>query len=70
MPRTKKEYVCVCKPTPVLTDNDYSDSDTVENLVTSEQPESEHVLFQETVEKEKRHAKNAMPADTEEGMHY
>ena len=53
MPRTKKKYVCVHKPTPVLTDNDDSDSDTVDNLATAEQPESEEVLSQDTIEKKK-----------------
>ena len=41
---------------PVLTDNDNSGSDTVDSLATAEQPESEDVLSQETVEKKKRHA--------------
>ena len=50
MPRTKK-FVCICKPTPVLTDNDDSGSDTVNNLATTEQTESEEVLSKETVEK-------------------
>ena len=38
MPRIKKKSVCANKPTPVVTDND--DSDTVDNLATAEQPES------------------------------
>ena len=38
---------------PVVTDNDDSDSDTVDNLATAEQPESEDVLSQENVEKKK-----------------
>ena len=44
MPRTKKKSVCAHKPTPVITDNDNSDSDIVDNLATAEQPESEDVL--------------------------
>ena len=51
---------------PVLTDNDDSDSDTVDNLATAEQLETEEVLSQETVEKKKGHAKNVMYADTED----
>ena len=50
-----------------LTDNDDSESDTVDNLATAEQPESE-VLSQETVEKKKRHAKNVRAADTEDAL--
>ena len=62
MPRTKKKYIYIHKPMPVLTDNDVS-ADTVETMATAEQPES--VLSQETVEKTKRCAKNVMSADTE-----
>ena len=64
MPRIKKKSVGLRKPMPVLTDNDDSDIDTVDNLETAEQPESEDVLSQESVEKKKRHAKNVMSADT------
>ena len=53
MPRTKKKSVCAHKPTPVVTDNDDSDSDTRDNLTAANQPDSEDVLSQET-EKEKR----------------
>ena len=38
---------------PVLSNNDGSDSDTVDNLATAEQPDSKEVLFQETVENKK-----------------
>ena len=51
MPRTKNKSVWIRKPKPVVTDNDDNDSDTVVNLATAEQPESEDVLSQETVEK-------------------
>ena len=53
MPRTKKKSVCTCKPMPVITDNDESESDTVDTLATAEQPESQDVLSQETAEKKK-----------------
>ena len=68
MPKNKKKSVCIHKPMPVLTDNDDSDSDTVDNLATAEQPESEEVLSQETLEKKKRPDKNVMSADTEDAM--
>ena len=44
MQRTKKKSVCFRKRTPVLSDNDDRDSDTVDDLATAEQPESEEVL--------------------------
>ena len=47
-----------------MSDNDDSDSDTVDGLANAEQPES--VLSQETVEKKQRRAKNVMSADTED----
>ena len=56
MPRTKKKSVCILKSTPVLTDND--DSDTVDNLATGEQHESE-VLSHELLNIEKK--KRGMP---------
>ena len=39
MPRVKKKSVCAHKPMPVVTDDDDSHSDTVDNLATAEQPE-------------------------------
>ena len=63
MPTTKKKSVCTCKHTPVVTDNDDSDSDSVDNLATVEQPESEH----ETNEKRKRRAKTVMSIKIEDG---
>ena len=64
MPRTKKKFVCVHKPMPVLND-DNSDCDIVVNLAAAKQSESENMLSQETVEN-KRCAKNVMSADTED----
>ena len=34
MLRTKKKSVCIHKLTPVLSDNDNSDSDTIDNLAS------------------------------------
>ena len=51
MSGTKKKSVCPCKPMPIVTNNDDSDSDTADTLATAKQPESEDVLSQETVEK-------------------
>ena len=66
MPKTKKKSVCIRKCMPVLNNNDDSDSDTVDDLETAEQPESGYVLLQETVKKKKRRAKKVMSADTED----
>ena len=52
MPRTKNKSFCNRKHMPVLSYNNDSDSDTVANVATVAQPESEDVLSQETVEKE------------------
>ena len=63
MPKDQEESVFVLT-NPVVTD--YSDSNTVDNLATAEQQESEDVLSQETVGKKKRHAETVMTADTED----
>ena len=53
MPRIKKKSVCICKCMTVLSDNDDSDSETVDNLATADQPDSEDAIAQETVEMNK-----------------
>ena len=53
---------------PIVTDNDDSDSETVDNLATAGQPEFEEVLSKETVENKKRRAKTGMTADTEDAL--
>ena len=68
MQRTKKKSVCIHKCMSVLSDNDNSDSRTVDNLASAEQPESEEVLSQQTVDKKKRRAKIVMFADTEDTL--
>ena len=53
---------------PVLSDNNNSDSDTDDNLATSEQPEPDEVLYQETAGKKKRCAKQVMSDCTEDTL--
>ena len=69
MTKTKKKSVCIRKCTLVLNNNDYSDSDTVNDLETTETTKSGCVLLQETVEKKKRRAKKVMSADTYADMY-
>ena len=54
MPRTKKKSVCIYKHMPILSDNDDSDSDSVDNLANAEQPDSEEVLTQKLLESKRR----------------
>ena len=68
MPRTKTKSFCNRKYMHVLSYNNDSDSDTVDNVATVAQPVSEDVLSQETVEKKTRHAKQVMSADTEDTL--
>ena len=68
MPRTKKKSVCTRKPTPVVADNDDSDSDPVDDLQTAEKPEEVLSQEKESNEKKKRHAKNVMFAETEDAL--
>ena len=68
MPRPETKSVWACKTKPVVTDNDNSDSDTVDNLATAEQQSLRRCYPNKLLKRKKRHAKNLMSADTEDAL--